>query len=320
MTTDKIQLAPMKRLLQKGELWKLHEGDCIPHMHEMPEHSVDFTLYSPPFPAVYSYSNSVADIGNSENLKGDAKLHLSFFFQAIRRVLKPGRVMVVHCWQLPRLKRTGGVGLHDFRGLLIRLGERAGFVYEYDWLIRKNPQSEAIRTRARELQFAGLESDRAKCRGSLADYLIKFRAPGDNEIPIRSEKGQFAKDPNRLQQSEVSRKQWIKWAESHWTDIDQTDTLNVKEGRGKDDTRHICPLQLGVISRLIKLFSNPNEIVFTPFAGIGSELYGALKLGRRAYGCELKREYFAAAQRNCSRALASKSFESNNLGIDFGVL
>lgn len=303
--TNKIQLAPMKRLLEKGELWKLHEGDCIPHMHEMPEHSVDLTIFSPPFPAVYSYSSSPADIGNSENLKGDAKLHLSFFFQAIRRVLKPGRVMVVHCWQLPRLKRTGGVGLHDFRGLLIRLGERAGFVYEYDWLIRKNPQAEAIRTRARELQFSGLDADRAKCRGSLADYLIKFRAPGENEVPIATKKA-----PDGLKmvyKDEVSRNQWIQWAESHWTDIDQTDTLNVREGRGKDDTRHICPLQLGVISRLIKLFSNPNEIVFTPFAGIGSELYGALKLGRRAYGCELKREYFVAAQRNCRRALQSKS-------------
>lgn len=281
-------------ILGSDELWKLHEGDCISHMRKMPKHSVDFTAFSPPFPSVFSYSSSPADIGNSENLKGDGKLHLSFFFQSLKKILKPGRVMVVHCWQIPRLKRSGGVGLHDFRGLLIRLGERAGFVYEYDWLIRKNPQSEAIRTRARELQFSGLEADRAKSRGSLADYLIKFRAPGVNEVPVNSK-------------GEVSRNQWIQWAESHWTDIDQTDTLNVKEGRGKDDTRHICPLQLGVINRLIKLYSNPGEIVFTPFGGIGSELYGALKLGRRAYGCELKKEYAVAARRNCGRALRNKS-------------
>ena len=125
------------------------------------------------------------------------------------------------------MKRCGEVGLHDFRGLNIRLGERAGLIYEYDWAVRKNPQAQTIRTRSRELQFAGLESDRAKSRGCLHDYLIKFRSPGENVIPIDT--------------GGVSRNEWIKWAEGTWMDIKETDTLNVKDGRGDDDTRHICP-------------------------------------------------------------------------------
>jgi hypothetical protein len=256
----------------------------------MPAESVDFSVFSPPFPALYAYTSETADIGNSEELKHEAKIHLSFFYNQLARIVKPGRVVMVHVMQIVRMKRSGEVGLFDFRGLNIRVAQRAGLVYEYDWSVRKNPQAQAIRTKSRELQFAGLESDRAKSRGALADYLIKFRAPGDNEVPIDA--------PN-----EVTRNQWIQWAECCWPDIRETNTLNVKEGRGEDDTKHICPLQLDVIERLVRLYSNPSEIVFSPFAGIGSELYTALKLGRRAYGCELKPEYHAAALKNCERAI-----------------
>lgn len=269
--------------------WHLHNGDCIEHMATLPDAMFDMSVFSPPFPAMYAYTDSACDIGNSEDFKGDAKLHLAFFYNQIARLIKPGRVMVVHCMQIPRMKRCGEVGMHDFRGLNIRLGERAGLVYEYDWAVRKNPQAQAIRTRSRELQFAGLESDRAKTRGCLHDYLIKFRAPGENAIPIDTE-------------GEISRNEWIKWAEGTWDDIRETDTLNVREGRGDDDTKHICPLQLGVIRRLVKLFSNPGELVFSPFAGIGSEGYTAIKEGRRFYGCEIKPEYYAAARRNLERA------------------
>jgi len=167
--------------------------------------------------------------------------------------------------------------------------------------IRKNPQAQAIRTRSRELQFSGLEADRAKQRGTLCDYLIKFRAKGDNETPIQSD-------------GEVSRNDWISWAEGCWTDIRETDTLNVKEGRGEDDTKHICPLQLSVIDRIIRLYSNPGELVFSPFTGIGSEGYTALKLGRRFYGCELKDEYYEAALKNCQRAL-ERQRSSDQLGL-----
>ncbi len=280
-------------LLTNGNEYDLYAGDCIPHMHEMPEASIDFAVFSPPFPSLYAYTSLPEDVGNSEDLDTESKLHLSFFYKALRRVIKPGRAIIVHVMQIPRLKRCGGQGLFDFRGLNIKLGQRAGLVYEYDWAIRKNPQAQAIRTKSRELQFSGLESDRAKTRGTLLDYLIKFRGQGDNAVPIKSK-------------NEVSRNDWIEWAEGCWTDIRETDTLNVKEGRGEDDTKHICPLQLGLIDRLVRLFSNPGEIVFSPFAGIGSEAYVALKNCRRFYGCEIKPEYQEACLRNCERAISAR--------------
>jgi DNA modification methylase len=202
------------------------------------------------------------------------------------------------------MKRSGGVGLCDFRGTNIRMGERAGLIYEYDWSVRKNPQSQAIRTRSRELQFAGLESDRAAQRGTLQDYLIKFRKPGENAVKIDA-KGQ------------VSRNDWIAWAEGCWDDIHETDTLNTAAAKSDDDTRHICPLQLEVIRRCVLLYSNPGEIVFSPFTGIGSE--GYMSLGgqspktkkaiaepRRFYGCELKDEYHKQALKNLATAVRNQ--------------
>ena len=285
----------MSKLLHGDEEYHIELTDCIPHMAEvMPPESVDLAVFSPPFPSLYAYTSEAADIGNSEDIEGESRLHLGWFYRGLSRVLKPGRVAVVHVMQLPRMKRIGGVGLYDFRGLNIRLGERAGLVYEYDWLVRKNPQSQAIRTKSRELQFSGLESDRARSRGTLCDYLVKFTAPGDNEVKIVGD-------------GEVSRNEWISWAEGAWFDIRETDTLNVAEGRGEDDTKHICPLQLGVIDRLVRLFSNLGDIVFSPFAGIGSEAFEALRNGRRFYGCELKPEYHAAALVNCERAIKMRA-------------
>jgi len=276
------------------EEFAIHHGDCITHMAEMEPQSIDMSVFSPPFPALYAYTSSGADIGNSEDLRGETKMHLGYFYRQLARILKPGRVVCVHVCQIPRMKRSGGVGLFDFRGLNIRLGERAGLVYEYDWLVTKNPQAQAIRTKSRELQFVGLESDRAKQRGALGDYLIKFRAPGENQRKINGP-------------GEVSRNEWISWAEAAWIDIRETDTLNKEEGRGEDDTKHICPLQLEVIDRLIRLYSDPGELVFSPFTGIGSEGYTALRRGRRFYGCELKDEYYRAALKNCARGLAERT-------------
>ncbi len=270
--------------------------DCIPHMHEdMPESSVDFAVFSPPFPALYAYTSMPEDIGNSEDFKTEAKLHLGWFYRGLTRVLKPGRVAVVHVMQIRRLKRAGLEGTNDFRGLNIRLGERSGLVYETDIPITKNPQTQAIRTKSHQLQFAGLERDRAQSLPAFNDYLLKFRKPGENTVPINS--------PN-----EVSRNDWIKWAEGVWTwnDIRQTDTLNTYEGKSENDTKHICPLQLGVIERVVRLWSNPGEIVFSPFAGIGSEGYQSLLNGRRFYGCEIKPEYHATAIINCERAIQKR--------------
>ena len=283
--------------------WSIHNGDCIPHMAEdMEPRSVDMAVFSPPFPSMYAYTSEACDIGNTDTMGAEAEVHLSFFYRALARVLKPGRVACVHVCQIPRMKRSGGVGLCDFRGINIRIGERAGLVYEYDWLIRKNPQAQAIRTRSRELQFSGLESDRAKQRGTIADYIIKFRAPGENAVPIDS----------KLQ---VSRNQWIDWAEAAWFDIRETDTLNTKKAKGENDTKHICPLQLEVINRCIRLFSNPGELVFSPFAGIGSEGYMALKLDREFYGCEIKPEYIRAACKNLESVVSEVEIQPSLFDI-----
>jgi len=276
----------------------VHRGDCIEHMPTLAPATFDMAVFSPPFPSLYAYTSSDRDIGNSEDMRGDAKLHLSFFYRQLARVMKPGRVVVVHVAQIPRMKRTGGQGLFDFRGLNIRLAERAGLVFEYDWAVRKNPQAQAIRTKSRELQFAGLEADRSRTRGSLPDYLLKFTAPGGNAVPIDSD-------------DQVSRNDWIAWAECCWTDIKETDTLNTAAAKGDGDTKHICPLQLSVIDRLVRLYSNPGELVFSPFTGIGSEGYAAVKRGRRFYGCELKEEYHAAALKNLAKA--ARTTESDKL-------
>ena len=286
----------------KGE-FHIEQADCIEHMATLPDGCFDFSVFSPPFPSLYSYTDQANDIGNSEDFRGDAKLHLSFFYRQLARLVKPGRVICVHVMQIPRLKRSGEVGLREFRGLNIRLGERSGLIYEYDWSIRKNPQAQAIRTRSRELQFNGLESDRAASRGALPDYIIKFRTPGDNLTPIRGD-------------NDVSRKDWIRYAEHHWGDIKETDTLNVAEGRDVKDVKHICPLQLGVIRRLVMLFSLRDEIVFSPFCGIGSEGYESILHHRRFYGCEIKDTYFRAAKLNCQRAVASRSEQMGLFELD----
>lgn len=301
-------------LLSKSEQYKIHHGDCIPHMLEdMPESSVDFSVFSPPFPSLYAYTDSVSDIGNVDTMGSEAKIHLSFFFRGLLRVLKPGRAAVIHVMQIPKMKRTGEVGLCDFRGLVIRLAQRAGFIYEYDWSVRKNPQAQAIRTRSRELQFAGLENDRAAQRGTLQDYLIKVRKPGINKTKIDAS-------------GQVSRNDWIDWAEGCWSDIIETDTLNTKAAKSEDDTKHICPLQLEVIRRLVLLYSDPGEIVFSPFTGIGSEGYvsiggksmktkKAIADPRRFYGCELKPEYYAQALRNLASVEEQRKEEGKQLAM-----
>jgi len=284
-------------LLSENEIYHLHFGDCITHMAEMDESSMDMSVFSPPFPQMYSYTSLMEDVGNSENLSGDGKLHLSFFYNQLLRVMKPGRVVVVHITQLPiRKSEDENMGMFDFRGLNIRIAKRAGFIYDYDWLVTKNPQAQAIRTHRKGLLFATLGRDGTSSHGAIGDYLIKFRKPGENKVPVISSR-------------EITNEDWIKWAECAWTDIRETHTLNVRAGRGKDDVKHICPLQLDVIERLVKLFTNRDEIVFSPFAGIGSEGYQAILLGRRFYGCEIKQEYYDAAIDNLERAVKIRNAE-----------
>lgn len=277
-------------LLKKNERWRIHHGDCIEHMATMPRQSVDFAIFSPPFPALFAYTDEACDIGNSESFAGDARLHLMWFVRGLLPVIKPGRVVIVHVQNISAIKRTGQASTTDLRGIMIRLAKRAGFIYERDWVITKNPQAQSIRTRSRMLMFSCLESDRAQSAPAQNDCLIKLRAPGENEIPI-------IEDP-------ISRNHWIEWAEGawDWRTIKETDTLNTKAAKSEDDTRHICPLQLSVINRCIRLYTQPDEIVFSPFTGIGSEGYESIRLGRRFYGCEIKDEYFQQAKKNIRSA------------------
>lgn len=282
-----------------NEPYHVHHGDCITHMAALPERCMDLAVFSPPFPSLFSYTDSPADLGNSEDLRSEAKIHLSYFFRSLIRVMKPGRIVLVHVMQIPGLARNGEIGTFDFRGLVIRIAKRAGFIYQYDWLIRKNPQAQAIRTHSHKLLFVTLERDRSVSCGAFGDYLIKFITPGKNETFIAS--------------PEISRDQWIDWAECCWEDIRETETLNVRGTKGQDDTKHICPLQLGVIERSVKLFSNPGEVVFSPFAGIGSEGYMALKLDRLFYGCELKQEYYHTCLANLDKAIKARAEEQKTL-------
>ena len=291
-------------LLTGEQRWDIIQQDCIEHMAEMPTCSVDFSIFSPPFPSLFAYTDSENDIGNSEDFLGDAKLHLRFFANQLIRVIKPGRVVIVHCQQIAGLKRNGETSTIDLRGLLIRVAKWAGFSYETDFPVTKNPQSQAIRTRSTRLQFAALERDRAQSAPAFNDYLIKLRAPGENTTPIT--------------EGNITRNEWIEWAEGvwDWHTLRETDTLNTAAAKGKDDTRHICPLQLPVIRRCVKLWSQPGEIIFSPFAGIGSEGYVALLEGRRFYGCEIKDEYVAAAKRNLA---AAEQSEHDQLALFEGI-
>lgn len=278
----------------------IHNSDCIDVMQQMEPASIHLMVTSVPFPSVYAYNSSARDVGNSEDLQGEVKLHFGFFMRALRRVMVPGRVVVIHCMDIVRMRRSGGQGIFDFRGMLIRLGERAGFIHDYTWACRRNPQSQAIRTKSRSLQFVGLETDRAKSRGAMPDYLIKFLAPGDNPKPICAE-------------SQVSRNDWIQLAEYCWTGIRETRTLNTSEGRSEDDTKHICAMQLDMIQPLIRLFSDPGETVMDPFTGIGSTGHEALLLGRKFLGMELKAEYYATALKNMERAITKRDEQQRTL-------
>lgn len=282
-----------------NDRYTLHHGDCIEYMKEVMEpNSVDMAITSVPFPQIYSYTSLESDIGNSEDLTGEAKVHFSYFFRALCRVLKPGRSAHIHCMQIPKLAKDGERGLFDFRGFLIRLGIRAGLEYSYDYIIRKNPQAQSIRTHSQCLAFAQMERDRYIIRGALGDYVIKFMKPGPNAVPIRGG---------------ITRNEWIEFAECCWNDINETDTLNTRAAKSGDDTRHIAPLQLGLINRLIRLYSNSNEIVFDPFNGIGSSGVEAIKLGRRYIGTELKDEYFKVSLKNLDSAVTLSKEKSTSM-------
>lgn len=268
---------------EHGENWDLYLGDSCERLGEIPDDSVDLSVYSPPFSSLFTYSPSPRDLGNSSS-RAEFFEHYRFIIEHNLRVTKPGRIACVHVQQLTTTKATHGViGLTDFRGQVIAAYVDAGWIFHGEVTVDKDPQAQAIRTKAQALMFVTKNRDSSMTRPALADYLLLFRKPGENAVPIKND---------------VTNEEWIEWARPVWLDIRETNTLNARAGRDEADERHICPLQLDFIERCVRLWSNVGETVLTPFAGIGSEVYTAVKLGRRGVGCELKPSYWRTAVDN----------------------
>lgn len=273
--------------IETGDTWTLMLGDSCERLGDIDDNSVDLSIYSPPFASLFTYSPSDRDLGNSRN-RGEFHEHYGFIVRELLRVIKPGRLCVVHCQQLATQKwKDGNIGLSDFRGELIRNHVENGWIFHGEVTIDKDPQAQAIRTKATSLMFVTLNKDSSMSRPALADYLLMFRKPGENEVAIKPD---------------CDNETWIEWARPVWYDIRESDTLNVGEARENDDERHICPLQLGLIERAVKLWSNRGDLVLSPFAGIGSEGYESIKAGRRFVGCELKPSYWRTACKNLRMA------------------
>ena len=277
--------------------YAIYNGDSCEVIKGIPDNSIHYTIFSPPFASLYTYSNSDRDMGNC---KGDKEFadHFRFLIDELYRVTMPGRLLSFHCMQLPLSKeRDGVIGLKDFRGELIRMFQHAGFIYHSEVTIWKNPVTAMQRTKALGLLHKQLKKDSCMSRQGIADFLVTMRKPGDN--------------PERVSHTDESFPVyvWQHYASPVWMDIKESDTLQRKSAREEKDERHICPLQLEVIRRGIELWTNPGDIVLDPFTGIGSTEYVALKSGRRAIGCELKPSYYKQAVSNCLAALAEGTVE-----------
>ena len=268
------------------EKYALYHGDCVEITKGIPDGSIHYTIFSPPFSSLYTYSNSDRDMGNC---KGDDEFyaHFKYLAEELYRITMPGRLLSFHCMDLPMMKqRDGVIGLKDFPALLLKIFQNCGFIYHSKVTIWKNPVTEMQRTKALGLLHKQIKKDSSMSRQGIPDYLITVRKPGDN--------------PERIEHTNESFPVgvWQNYASPVWMDIRQSDTLQKKSARAEQDERHICPLQLEVIQRGIELWSNPNDIVFDPFGGIGSTPYVAIKMGRRAIACELKDSYYDQMVKN----------------------
>ena len=266
-----------------GKAWSAYNADCVDFTAQMPDASIDLSVYSPPFANLYTYSSEIADMGNCTNDEEFMEQY-GFLVKQMHRITKPGRISCVHCIDLPSFKwKHGAVGLRDFPGDIIRAHVDAGFIYHSRITIWKDPVTEMQRTKSIGLLHKQLKKDSTMSRVGLPDYLLVFRNAGDNENPVEHTPEGFP----------VS--QWQEWASPVWTTVRQTNTLNREGAKDANDEKHICPLQLDVIERCLVLWSNPGDTVFSPFMGIGSEGYQSIKLGRRFIGTELKPSYFEQA-------------------------
>ena len=265
----------------------IYNGDSCEIMKEIPSESVHFSVFSPPFASLYTYSNSERDLGNCKN-DNEFFEQFKFIVQELYRILMAGRLVSFHCMNLPTSKeRDGYIGIRDFRGDLIKLFQECGFIYHSEVCIWKDPVVAMQRTKALGLLHKQIKKDSAMSRQGIPDYLVTMRKPGINPEPVTHTNESF---PVGI---------WQKYASPIWTDINPSDTLQGHSVREEKDERHICPLQLQVIKRALNLWTNPNDIVFTPFLGIGSEVVTALEMGRRGIGIELKDSYYHQAELNC---------------------
>ena len=320
----------MKQPEYSGAGWALHNSDCIEGMHAMPESSIDCAIFSPPFGDLFVYSDSERDLGNAGGGKAFMAQY-AFFADALARVMKPGRMVCVHCTDLPMRKgRDGNIGLQDFSGDLIKAHEASGLIYHGRSTIWKDPVVEMQRTKALGLLYKQIRKDSTMNRVGMADYMLFFRAPGDNPDRVehaapgdRKEairiartwlhemhrQGLASETPTEAQiealiaYAEFDVYEWQKLASPVWMDIQQGNVLN--RMKAQNDERHVCPLQLDVIDRCLRLYSKPGDVVMDPFNGIGSTGYQAVKQFRRYLGFELKPEYAAQAGKNLSEAAAS---------------
>jgi len=286
-------------MIETGDGWTLELGDCVDVVGKMDSESIDYSVFSPPFASLYTYTDDARDMGNCVN-SAEFFEHFTFLAKELYRVLVSGRLVSMHCMLLPTSKvRDGVIGLYDFRGDLIRAMEAAGFIFHSEVVIWKDPVTAMQRTKALGLLHKQIRKDSAMSRQGIPDYVITLRKPGENPKPIAHDRDEF---PVSL---------WQRWASPIWDDINPSDTIQFRSAREHNDERHICPLQLEVIRRCIGLWSNPGDLVMSPFAGIGSEGYESLRWGRRFSGVELKQSYFKQAALN----LRSVETEKNQMSL-----
>lgn len=315
--------AEYKRAVERSkdaDEWALYLGDSIEVIDEIESDSVGLSIFSPPFPGMYVYSNSPRDVGNTQTIDEMIE-QFQFLIPKLLRITMPGRHCCIHLTQSVAFKGVDGyIGIKDFRGRVIQAMERDGWTYYGEVCIDKDPQVKAIRTKDRGLLFKTLANNSSHMHMALADYLLQFRKPGDS-APIRAGISERYDNPNGW----ITPDEWIEWAAPVWYrqtkdypgGIRETDVLNVAQARETDDERHLCPLQLGVIERAVKLWSAPRDIVFSPFAGIGSEGYESIRLNRRFIGIELKRSYWKSAIHNLRMAEHKRDEGSlfSNIGL-----
>lgn len=275
-----------------GDGWVAYHADCVSVAKQLPDECIDFSVYSPPFGQLFVYSDSALDMGNSSS-DGEFAEHYAYLVREKFRLTKPGRLTAVHCSDLPLTKwKDGAVGIKDFSGDIIRIHQDAGWIFHSRRTIWKCPVVEMTRTKHVGLLYKQLRKDSSKSRGGMPDYLMTFIKPGDNASPITHDAEAFPLE------------QWQEWASPVWMSVNQTNVLNVKGVRSEKEEKHLCPLQLDVIERALVMWSNPGDTVLSPFMGIGSEGFMAVKAKRRFIGTELKEAYWRQACENLKGAAA----------------